>query len=159
MTIKKQYSVLFICLGNICRSPLGEGIFRRLIEERRLEKSFIVDSCGIGSWYEGEPPHKESCRIAKEHGLNIDHQRARQIRSDDFLKFNLMIAMDQSIKADLEDLKIGKQSQIRLMREFDKVEDGLDVPDPFNGPRDGFKRVYDMTLRCCEELLSEITKS
>ena len=159
MSTENKFGVLFVCLGNICRSPLGEGIFRHLVDERKLSTRFLIDSCATGSWHTGEPPHKESRRIAKEHGLNIDSQRARQIRDDDFFKFNLIIAMDQSIKADLEPLKIGHFSQIKLMREYDKVEDGLDVPDPFYGPSDGFKRVYSMIYRCCEEMLSEIIRS
>ena len=154
----KKTSVLFVCLGNICRSPLAEGIFQRLVEDEGLESKFHLDSCGTGAWHEGEPPHLESQRVAKKNGINISQQKARQIRDDDYLEFDYIIAMDQSNKADIDSWLIGDKAKVHCLREFDPKGESLDVPDPYYGGPSGFDNVFTMIERSSEKLLEEILK-
>jgi protein-tyrosine phosphatase len=151
-----KISVLFVCLGNICRSPLAEGVFRHLVEERGLSANFEIDSCGTGSWHIGNPPHAESCRVAKKHGVSLDGQSARRLADDDFIRFDHIVAMDQSNLADLKSAKIGDSAELYCLRKFDSQKGDLDVPDPYYGGRDGFEEVYQIVHRCCENLLDHL---
>ncbi len=155
----KKISVLFVCLGNICRSPLGEGIFRHLVKERGLEERFEIDSCGTGAWHIGKSPHRDSIRVAEKHGVSLKGQVARQVADDDFLRFDYIVAMDQSNLADLEELKIGNTASLFCLRKFDSIKGDLDVPDPYYGGRDGFDEVYDIIYRCCDRLLAHLEKT
>lgn len=155
MVMPNHYSVLFVCLGNICRSPLAEGIFRHLVNEQGLSSNYTIDSCGTGSWHIGEPPHKDSRRVAKKNGVSLDGQQARTVASDDIVLFDLLVAMDTQNKIDLES-KFGTSEKIILLREYDSKRDTLDVPDPYFGGPEGFDLVYDMISRSCRALLSDL---
>ena len=154
--MSKKTSVLFVCLGNICRSPIAEGVFRQLVESEGLTGDFQIDSCGTGAWHEGERPHLESQRVAKKNDIDISQQRARQLRDDDFVNFDYIIAMDQSNKADINDSKIGERSSVYCLREFDSEGSSLDVPDPYYGGPSGFDNVFSMIDRSSKKLLQHI---
>ena len=147
-------SVLFVCLGNICRSPLGQGIFEHLIAERGLTEQFKVDSCGTGAWHEGEAPHGGSIEIAKKNGVSIENQIARKIAVSDLNNFDWIIAMDRSNLRDIKRLGEKATAKIHLLREFDPMQDDLDVPDPYYSG--GFEGVFDIVDRSCRVLLDKI---
>ncbi|DAB39361.1 MAG: protein tyrosine phosphatase [Sulfuricurvum sp. GWF2_44_89] len=140
-------SILFVCLGNICRSPIAEGVARKLIEEDSL--TIAVDSAGTGSWHVGETPCKHSITVAKKHDIDISHLRARQVKKADFSTFDLIVALDESNYRDLKSL--GCQNLVKL---GDYGHEGADVPDPyfFDG-FEGFEHVYTMIESCVCELL------
>lgn len=154
-------SVLFVCLGNICRSPLAEGIMAHLAGEAGLGDRLRVDSAGTGGWHVGEPADPRSVEVAERHGISLP-SRARQVTPEDLAAFDLVVAMDGSNLESLESL--GAQipegadaAELRRLREFDPQADGdLDVPDPYYGGPDGFDRVYDMVHRSCRTLLDEL---
>ncbi len=147
-------SVLFVCLGNICRSPLAEGIFTDLVRKRGLSDRFRIDSCGTGGWHAGEPPDPRSVLVAAKNGLDISHLRARKFDPDrDPAEFDWIVVMDRSNHADL--LRLGMPGhKVRLMRSYDLSLGGEhDVPDPYYGGDDGFDKVYEMLTRACEGML------
>ena len=157
-TEPKKTSVLFVCLGNICRSPLAEGIFTHLVEQRGLSDRFHIDSCGTGGWHVGKGPDPRSVLVASKNGLDISHLRARQFdASSDPHEYDWLIVMDRSNHADLIDLG-SPEHKVRLMRSYDLSLDGdHDVPDPYYGGDDGFDKVYEMLTRACEGMLDSIT--
>lgn len=140
-------SILFVCLGNICRSPIAEGIARDLIEQSG--NTISVDSAGTGSSHVGEPPCKHSVTVARNHNIDISQFRARQIKKSDFKAFDLIVALDQNNYRDLKAL--GCQNLVKL---GDYGYNGVDVPDPyfFDG-FEGFEHVYTMIESCVKELL------
>lgn len=154
--MENTYGVLFVCLGNICRSPLGEGIFKHLVTAQRLSHKYRIDSCGTGGWHVGSKPHNDSIRIARERGIDISGQRARRVSAEDFKRFNLFVAMDRSNRSDLLALPGASAASIVCLREYDSVSGDLDVPDPYYGGWDGFIEVYDIVSRCCEGLLASL---
>jgi protein-tyrosine phosphatase len=141
--------VLFVCLGNICRSPMAEGIFAKLSKESSLEVSY--DSAGTSAYHIGELPDERMRETALEKGITLTH-RARQIVREDFDKFDYIIAMDKSNYENILNYKnrINKAAEptIMLMRSFDSQKENLEVPDPYYGGNDDFERVYQMLLRC-----------
>ena len=156
MSDPKKYGVLFVCYGNICRSPLGEGIFRYLVTEAGVADKFNIDSCGTSSEHVGQAPHHESCRVAKEHGIDISHQRARKLSDEDFFKFNLILALDEYVCTSIIERRIGNFATVKLLREYEPRAKDLNVPDPYYGGRDGFAKVYDIIELNCRELLRSL---
>jgi len=150
-------SVLFVCLGNICRSPLAEGVFAHLVNEAGLSDRFEIDSAGTGAWHTGEKPDARARMVATQHGVDLD-SRARQITDADFAHFDWVIAMDHENLRNIRRLAdaLGSESQIRLMRDFDTTGDGDEVPDPYYGGAGGFETVYEMVYRSCKELLDRL---
>lgn len=152
-----QTSVLFICLGNICRSPLAEGIFTHMIRERGLAERFHIDSCGTGGWHAGNAPDPRSVLIAAKNGLDITHLRARKFDAKrDPVEFDWLIPMDRQNETDI--IELGTPSdKVRLMRSFDRtLSKPSDVPDPYYGGDDGFDKVYEMLTRACEGMLWQL---
>lgn len=145
-------SILFVCLGNICRSPIAEGVAKKLIEEGGHE--ITVDSAGTGSWHVGETPCKHSVTVARNHDVDISALRARQVKKGDFSTFDLIVALDSSNYRDLKAL--GCQNLVKL---GDYGHEGADVPDPyfFDG-FEGFEHVYTMIESCVNRLLNSIHK-
>lgn len=139
-------SVIFVCLGNICRSPIAEGIARKIAQERQLD--IKIDSAGTGSWHIGEAPCKHSIAVARKHGVDIAHLRARQVTSRDFEEFDLVIALDESNYSDLKRLGAANLHKLGIFG-----YDNEDVPDPyfFKG-YEGFDRVYSMIETCVNNL-------
>ena len=151
--------ILFVCLGNICRSPLAEGVFNHLAAQAGRAAEFEVDSCGTGGWHAGELPDPRSRAVAQKHGLTLSH-RARQFERSDFNNFDFIIAMDQSNKSDLlsfSNLKPEQAAKVKLLREWDSQANGdLDVPDPYYGGPEGFEVMYQMIERSAKKLLESL---
>lgn len=152
----ERISVLFVCLGNICRSPLAEGVFRDLVDRARLSDGFRIDSAGTGSWHVGSPPDARSVQVAAQHGLTLDCS-ARRVTPADFREFDHIVAMDRSNLRDLKRMAAeqGSHSRVVLLREFDP-RGGGDVPDPYYGGANGFERVFRMIDRSCRALLEDL---
>jgi protein-tyrosine phosphatase len=152
--------LLFVCLGNICRSPTAEGTMRALVREADLEQEIELDSAGTGGWHVGSAPDERATAAAAARGIALEGA-TRRVRGEDFDDFDLILAMDASNRDDLQALADGEaqRAKVRLLREFDpaSAESGeLDVPDPYYGPGDGFERVLDHVQAACEGLLAQI---
>jgi protein-tyrosine phosphatase len=152
--------LLFVCLGNICRSPTAEGVMRSLVMREGLQEEIELDSAGTGAWHFGSPPDGRARSAAAERGIDLAG-RARQVRPEDFESFDLVLAMDRENERLLKALARDEQerSKVRLLREFDpaSVATGeLEVPDPYYGAAGGFEEVLDLVLAACEGLLAEI---
>lgn len=140
-----KISVLFVCLGNICRSPLAEAIFRHKVAQRRLNHVFEADSCGTGNYHIGSPPDPRTIANAKKNALPIDHC-ARQLSEPDLDNFDYVLAMDASNLQNIKRLASAKRNahKIALLRDFDPAAAGKEVPDPYFGNEDGFQEVYEL---------------
>ena len=149
--------VLFVCLGNICRSPLAEGVFRSLAQARGLENRYLVDSAGTGAWHAGERPDQRSVEVARRNGVVLAGH-ARQIEAPDFADFDYVIAMDRQNLLELRTLARSPQGEahLHLLRDFDPEPGDGQVPDPYYGGPDGFERMYEMVNRACEALLDHL---
>lgn len=145
--------ILFVCLGNICRSPLAEGIARHYTVSQGLD--IVIDSAGTGSWHVGEQPCDHSIAVGLQHGVDISGQRARQIRGDDFIIFDHIVALDSS---NMDTLK--EMGAKRILKLGDFGAGGEDVPDPyfFEG-FEGFDHVYTMIEHCVQALLAELDRN
>ena len=145
----KIKSILFVCLGNICRSPIAEGVAKEYIKKQKLD--ILVDSAGTGSWHIGEKPCENSIKVAKLNGIDISNQKARQVKKEDFNKFDLIVGLDDSNISNLK--KLGCNNPIKL---GNFGFDGECVPDPyfFDG-FEGFHNVYNMIDSCVKNLIDE----
>ena len=146
-------SILFVCLGNICRSPLAEGIAKNYIKEKNL--NLIIESAGTGHWHIGEKPCENSIKVAKLNGVDISNQKAQQVKKSDFKNFDLIIGLDDSNISNLKNL--GCKNPIKL---GDFGFNGECVPDPyfFDG-FEGFDKVFEMIDICVRNLIDEKVKS
>ncbi len=150
--------VLFVCLGNICRSPTAEGIFRKLVEEAGLAESITVDSAGTSDWHIGGPPDERAQETAKRKGIDLSSQKARQVCDDDFHVFDYIIAMDGSNHLKLSALcPDGEHSRIRMCLSFASGVEQKDVPDPYYD--DGFDGVFSLLENAGQGLLTEIRQT
>jgi protein-tyrosine phosphatase len=150
--------ICFVCLGNICRSPTAEGVFRKLVEQAGLADVVVIDSAGTGGWHAGELPDSRSSAAAKTRGYNLVH-RARKFTAADFGKFDLILTMDRSNYENVMQLARGRNNvpPIKLLREFDKTAPpGAEVPDPYSGDARGFEDVLDICERACRGLLDVV---
>jgi len=146
--------VLFVCLGNICRSPMAEAVFRQKLKEAGLEMS--VDSCGTAAYHIGENPDPRTVKIVSQNNVPIDHV-VRRLSSDDFYQFDYILAMDRSNLSDINYQRPqDSKSKIGLMRDFDPQPENGEVPDPYYGGSNGFKKVFDIIDRSAEALLEYI---
>jgi protein-tyrosine phosphatase len=153
-----NFGVLFVCLGNICRSPLAEGIFRKLVRDANFAEQVRVESCGTGGWHSGEPAHHESVWVASQRGVDISSHRARKIRNQDFSEFQLIVVMDQSNYREVIQLAGRDDANVVKLRAFDDGPVGGDVPDPYYGKREDFVEVFAMIERCCLNLWNRILR-
>ncbi len=156
---KEKINILFVCLGNICRSPLAEGVFRSAVTRRGLDHLFHVDSAGTGAWHIGESPDARMRETARSNGVSLNGQTARQFTRYDFEAFDHIFAMD---KDNLNDILYLDQSgvfthKVRLFREADPEPGDYQVPDPYYGRGDGFQKVFDIVHRTVEDLISKLT--
>ena len=152
--------LLFVCLGNICRSPTAEGVMRHLVREAGLEDEITIDSAGTGSWHVGSAPDERSTAAAALRGITLEGQ-ARQVTAADFDRFDLVVAMDSSNKRDLQRLAPNAEARAKVvaLREFDPeavAAGDLDVPDPYYGGDDGFEHVLDVIDRAGRGLLEHV---
>jgi len=152
-------SLLFVCLGNICRSPLAEGVMRRLVSDSGLEGDVHVDSAGTAAYHAGEGPDPRSVAVAVDRGGITLEGRARRVVPSDFESFDWIFAMDTSNLRDLEHQRRhrGGKARLTLLRAFDPDAPGKDaeVPDPYYGGPDGFDLIYDQIERSCRSFLEE----
>jgi protein-tyrosine phosphatase len=155
--------ILFVCLGNICRSPTAEGVMATLVAQAGLQEKIALDSAGTGAWHVGEPPDVRATQAARERGIEL-HSIARQVRTEDFERFDLILAMDGSNQHALRQLAPDEQARekVRLLREFDPASvaaHDLDVPDPYYDSQRGFEIVLDQVQAACEGLLEYVRDS
>jgi protein-tyrosine phosphatase len=146
--------VLFVCLGNICRSPLAEGIARHHASLAWDADQWVFDSAGTADYHSGEPPNPSSVRIARQRGIDISGQRARQVVAADLRRFDVLVAMDRSNLSGLQRLDTAADGQLVLFRSFDEVAASPDVPDPWGHGMDAFAEVYDILDRTMPRLLA-----
>lgn len=149
--------ILMVCLGNICRSPLAEGILQQKLDTKR----FCIHSAGISGWHVGNPPDPRSISIALQKGMDISKQRAQQFKPEFFDEFDLIYAMDQSNLTDLKSLARTYRDQKKLRLLLDALFPGecVDVPDPYYGGSSGFINVFDLIDRACEVISRELEKN
>ena len=143
--------VLFVCMGNICRSPTAEGVLRHLLRQEGLEDRVEIDSAGTGGWHAGSPPDERATEAARRRGIDLAGA-ARQVEPADFERFDLIFAMDRDNLAELRRLAPGDaaRSKLRLLL------GDRDVPDPYYGGERGFEDVLDLVEAACEELVDEL---
>ena len=150
--------ILFVCMGNICRSPTAEGVMRQLLDEEGLADRVHVESAGTGGWHVGEPPDERATLAARQRGITLSGA-AQQVRPADFRDYDLLIAMDRGNLRELLAIAPDEEAaeNVRLLREFDPAASGdLDVPDPYFGGDRGFETVLDMVEAACRGLLDEL---
>jgi protein-tyrosine phosphatase len=151
--------VLFVCLGNICRSPLAEGVFAHLVEQAGLARQIECDSAGIGGWHAGDLPDRRSRAVAQRHGLTLTH-RARQVRASDFAEFDYVFAMDKDNLRDLHERArwagLPARAHLALLRAHDPVPGTLEIADPYYGTEADFEACYQIVLRCGQALLAHL---
>ncbi len=157
MSSSEKTKILFVCLGNICRSPLAEGVFRHKVRERGMEERFEIDSAGTASYHVGSPPDARSTRVARARGIELNGC-ARQLTPQDLHRFDYVIAMDGENLGDVQRLhsRAGGSARVHRLREWDPRPNGLDVPDPYYGGPRGFEEVHDIVDRSCEALLDHL---
>ncbi len=157
MKDQKKISVLFICMGNICRSPTAEGVFSKLIEERGLEDRVSVDSAGTHAYHAGEAPDVRSARAAANRGIDLSHQRARLVTAQDFSRFDYILAMDSDNYNHLVAMcPEGYEAKLRLFLSYAPQLESRNVPDPYYGGATGFERVLDMVEEAALGLMDDI---
>jgi protein-tyrosine phosphatase len=143
--------ILFVCMGNICRSPTAEGVMRHLLAERGLDGQIEVQSAGTGGWHAGDPPDARATATARARGITLEGT-ARQVTAADFEDFDLLVAMDrQNLRDLLAIAPPGSEDKIRLL-----LDEERDVPDPYYGGPRGFEEVLDLVQAGCEQLLDDL---
>lgn len=151
-------TVLFVCLGNICRSPVAEGVFRQLVDDAGLSETIQCDSAGTSSYHIGDLPDRRTRENALEHTLTLTH-RARRMIGEDLARFQYFVAMDEAnfeaiLKLSHRSVGLVSEDNIFLLREFDPVvNDQPNVPDPYYEGPDVFEEVYQICFRCCQQLM------
>ena len=156
----KKYRVLFVCMGNICRSPTAEAVFRHQVEQAGLAEQILIDSAGTHDYHIGDAPDARTQRAAKLRGYDMSQLRGRQVEAEDFHRFDFVLAMDE---ANLDILKRLRprdaQSHLGLFLEFAERQTEREVPDPYFGGADGFERVLDMVEDAAAGLLKHIRQN
>ncbi|KAL5710706.1 protein-tyrosine-phosphatase [Ranunculus cassubicifolius] len=161
----KPFSVLFVCLGNICRSPAAEGVFTDLVNKRGLQSNFKIDSAGTIGYHEGNPADSRMRAASKRRGIEIT-SISRPIKPSDFRDFDVILAMDRQNKEDIlsalerwkfkETLPVDAYKKVKLMCSYCKKHSETEVPDPYYGGPQGFEKVLDLLEDACESLLDNI---
>jgi protein-tyrosine phosphatase len=148
--------VLFVCSGNICRSPLAEALFVHMARERGVLDRFTVDSAGTHSYHEGDRADPRTRRVAARHGIEVA-SIAREVRDPDFASFDLILAMDRGHLSELRSRSPERhRHKIALMRSYERKGAAPDVEDPYYGGMDGFERMYEVLSVCCQNLLEAL---
>lgn len=151
--------ILFVCMGNICRSPSAEGVFRHVLNERAPELEILIDSAGTHGYHVGERPDARAMAAAKRRGIDISQLRARRVVADDFDQFDLILAMDEENLRDLRSrARAERRERIRLLMDFAPTASSRAVPDPYYGGDQGFEEVLDLLEEAADGLLSALLK-
>lgn len=163
-SMPQPFSILFVCLGNICRSPLAEGVMRAVVQERFPQRGFLIDSAGTNGYHTGEAPDKRAVFVAKQNGIDISKQFCRQLTDEDFNRFDLILAMDQNNLMTINRLApLDSSAVIGLFTAV--ARDGLDgcaadrgeeIPDPYYGDVQDFERAYEMVREAAEALADRL---
>ncbi|MDH5396215.1 MAG: low molecular weight phosphotyrosine protein phosphatase [Gammaproteobacteria bacterium] len=157
MKNKAKVNVLFVCMGNICRSPTAEGVFRHIVQENNLHDLIVTDSAGTHAYHVGEAPDRRAQETAKNRGINIADLRARRVHAADFEKFDYVLAMDNDNYAILQDIcPVGLDDKLFLFLDFAPSVQATEVPDPYYGGPKGFEVVFDMVEQASLGLLNDI---
>ena len=152
-----KVKVLFVCMGNICRSPTAEAVFMRFVEREGLEDHIHIDSAGTHDYHIGDPPDARTLRAAKQRGYDMSQLRGRQVEVEDFARFDYVLAMDEANLSILQRLRPrDAQGHLGLFLEFAQRHAGREVPDPYYGGADGFERVLDMVEDAADGLLQHV---
>lgn len=156
--LRRMLRVCFVCLGNICRSPIGEGVLRHLVQSEGLGEVIVIDSAGTAGYHDGEPPDFRARAAGRHFGIEVGG-RARQFRASDFERFDYVLAMDRTNYEDLLALAGSEaaQKKVHLLRSFDRTAPaGASVPDPYDGGDEDFHEVVEMCRRACSGLLAQL---
>ena len=157
MSDSKKISVLFVCMGKICRSPTAEGVFRHFVNEAGLAERITADSAGTHAYHVGEPPDRRANAAAERRGVSLTDLKARRVRESDFEEFDIIIAMDESNQARLVDQAPDEhRDKVQLFLSFASVSE-TEVPDPYYGGAAGFERVLDLVEEASRGLLETLT--
>jgi protein-tyrosine phosphatase len=157
MTHDPRSAVLFVCLGNICRSPTAEGVFRAACAQVGFSDHVFADSAGIGDWHIGSPPDPRAIRAARLRGYDLTGLRGRQVTADDFARFGWILAMDLSVLRALEAMRpAGYDGHLGLLLDLVPSANLREVPDPYYGGQDAFEHVLDLVEQASEELVARI---
>jgi protein-tyrosine phosphatase len=152
--------ILFVCMGNICRSPTAEGVFRKLLADQAPELDVQIDSAGTHGYHAGAPPDPRACRAAQRRGIDLKPLRARQVTAQDFEHFELVLAMDEQNRQFLiEACPAEYQSRVRLFLEFAPHLPRREVPDPYYGGSTGFEHVLDLVEDAAKGLLEHLRRT
>ncbi len=158
MPDQTRMSILFVCLGNICRSPLAVGLFRDAADRAGMADRFEIDSAGTGAWHVGSQPDVRSIEVAARHGLDISGQRARRVHSADFARFDLLLGMDRDNVATLRAMSpAARANRVHLFGSY-ATGRAFEVPDPYYGAGDGFEQVYRMLREASETLVAKLVQ-
>lgn len=152
--------VLIVCLGNICRSPMGEGALRARLDQARLSRRVEVDSAGTGDWHAGEPPDPRAIRCARGHGVDISGLRARQVRAADFEHFDWVLCADNSNLRDLQRLAPAPlRDKVALWLPWAGVAERDEIPDPYTGGMDDFEHAWQLVDTAASQTVARLTRS
>lgn len=156
LSASPKTAILFVCLGNICRSPLAEGVFSSVVENAGKSQMFHIDSAATGCWHVGNPPDSRMIATADRHGTDLSNQRCRKITQSDFFDFDLIICMDHSNVRNVEAIMPADAgAKIKMFMQYALGQD-IEVPDPYYmEATDGFEQVYQMVLEASNELLNK----
>jgi protein-tyrosine phosphatase len=158
--MSKKVSVLFVCLGNICRSPTAHGVFRKLVCESGLEEVIDIDSAGTAAFHVGKAPDMRSTLVAKERGIDMADLRARQVDLGDFYQYDYVLAMDEANFFNLKEMALPEHyAKIKLFLEYSQAYSETEVPDPYYGGAQGFDHVFDLVESASQGLLQSIQRS
>ena len=158
MADDRRIGILFVCTGNICRSPTAHGLFEKLIAQRRMSHRFHVDSAGIEDYHVGSAPDSRSIKAAQARGIALAHMRARQLSRNDYTDFDVLIAMDKGHLRQLQrqmPADLPNPPRIALLMDFVPGQEGADVPDPYYGGPQDFERVLDLVEAGCTSLFQQ----
>lgn len=155
----QPFGVLFVCTGNICRSPTAEGVFRDLVTKAGMEDLFHIDSAGTGGWHQGDPPDHRSVVTARNRGVDISGLRARQLIADDYSVFHMLIALDRSHLEHMQAYKPANSSaRMSLLMSHADIKIMDDVPDPYYGGASDFEKAYDLIEAGAEGLFAKLRR-
>jgi protein-tyrosine phosphatase len=158
--LNASHQVLFVCMGNICRSPTAEGVFKKVLQQHAPDLSVFVDSAGTHAYHIGEPPDPRARRAAEQRGIDLSHQRARRVSDEDFARFDLVLAMDELNYTMLCELSPPEhQQRVRLFLDFAPQLGRTDVPDPYYGGANGFEYVLDLVEEASLGLVKHLRDS